>query len=66
MKDQGHLEDTMAHEMVHAFDHLRFKVNWTDNLRHAACTEVCFHNFLDHSDFWLTCLDSGKFAQRRV
>lgn len=41
MKDQGHLEDTMAHEMVHAFDHLRFKVNWSDNLRHAACTEVC-------------------------
>ncbi|KAG0156555.1 hypothetical protein PDIDSM_3736 [Penicillium digitatum] len=41
MKDQGHLEDTMAHEMVHAFDHLRFKVNWSDNLRHAACTEAC-------------------------
>ncbi|KAJ6134321.1 Mitochondrial inner membrane protease atp23 [Penicillium sp. IBT 18751x] len=40
MKDQGHLEDTMAHEMVHAYDHLRFKVNWTDNLRHAACTEI--------------------------
>ncbi|OQD79551.1 hypothetical protein PENANT_c048G03178 [Penicillium antarcticum] len=40
MKDQGHLEDTMAHEMVHAFDHLRFKVNWSDNLRHAACTEI--------------------------
>lgn len=44
MKDQGHLEDTMAHEMVHAFDHLRFKVNWSDNLRHAACTEVYFLN----------------------
>lgn len=40
MKDQGHLEDTLAHEMVHAYDHLRFKVNWTDNLRHAACSEV--------------------------
>ena len=40
MKDQGHLEDTMAHEMVHAHDHLRFKVNWSDNLRHAACAEV--------------------------
>ncbi|RAQ43148.1 Ku70-binding protein [Aspergillus flavus] len=40
MKDQGHLEDTMAHEMVHAYDHLRFKVDWADNLRHAACTEV--------------------------
>ncbi|OAX78050.1 mitochondrial inner membrane protease ATP23 [Emergomyces africanus] len=40
MKDQGHLEDTMAHEMIHAYDHLRFKLNWTDNLRHAACTEI--------------------------
>ena len=25
--------------MVHAWDHLRFKVEW-DNLRHAACTEI--------------------------
>ncbi|KAL4935151.1 hypothetical protein BDV06DRAFT_217635 [Aspergillus oleicola] len=40
VKDQGALEDTMAHEMVHAYDHLRFKVNWSDNLRHAACTEI--------------------------
>ncbi|KAL3488447.1 peptidase M76 family-domain-containing protein [Aspergillus germanicus] len=40
MKDQGHLEDTLAHEMVHAYDHLRFKVNWNDNLRHAACSEI--------------------------
>ena len=27
-------------EMVHAYDHLRFKVNWDENLRHAACTEI--------------------------
>ena len=40
MRDQGHVEDTLAHEMVHAYDHLRFKVDWSDNLRHAACTEV--------------------------
>jgi inner membrane protease ATP23 len=39
MRSQGHLEDTLAHEMVHAWDHLRFKVDWAD-LRHAACTEV--------------------------
>jgi mitochondrial inner membrane protease ATP23 len=39
MRSQGHLEDTLAHEMVHAYDHLRFKVDWAD-LRHAACTEV--------------------------
>lgn len=39
MRNQGHMEDTLAHEMVHAWDHLRWKVDWAD-LRHAACTEV--------------------------
>lgn len=53
MKDQGHLEDTMAHEMVHAFDHLRFKVNWSDNLRHAACTEVCVTLVVSTCQLWL-------------
>jgi len=44
MRNKGHVEDTMAHEMVHAYDHLRFKVDrW--NLRHAACTEVWFSSF---------------------
>ena len=27
-------------EMIHAYDHLRFQVQWRDNLRHAACTEI--------------------------
>ncbi|KAI1976061.1 Mitochondrial inner membrane protease atp23 [Ophidiomyces ophidiicola] len=40
MRNQGHLEDTLAHEMIHAYDHMRFKVNWDDNLRHAACAEI--------------------------
>jgi inner membrane protease ATP23 len=39
MRSQGHMEDTLAHEMVHAWDHLRFKVDWND-LRHAACSEI--------------------------
>ncbi|MCJ1305811.1 Mitochondrial inner membrane protease atp23, partial [Hypocenomyce scalaris] len=26
--------------MVHAYDHLRFKLNWRDDLRHAACAEI--------------------------
>ena len=34
-----HCEDTMAHEMVHAYDHCRFEVNWED-LRHHACSEI--------------------------
>ncbi|SLM39408.1 mitochondrial inner membrane protease atp23 [Lasallia pustulata] len=40
LRNRGHLEDTMAHEMVHAYDHLRFKLDWRDNLRHAACAEI--------------------------
>lgn len=39
MRSKGHLEDTVAHEMVHAWDHLRWKVDWGD-LRHAACSEI--------------------------
>lgn len=34
-----HLENTMAHEMIHWWDNCRFKVDW-NNLRHHACTEV--------------------------
>lgn len=26
--------------MVHAWDHLRYDVDWTSNLRHAACSEI--------------------------
>lgn len=40
MRNRGHVEDTLAHEMVHAYDHLRFKMDAVHNLRHAACTEI--------------------------
>lgn len=39
LMDKSHAEDTLAHEMVHAYDHLRFDVKDHD-LRHQACTEV--------------------------
>ncbi|KAI8393529.1 metalloprotease ATP23 [Radiomyces spectabilis] len=34
-----HQETTMVHEMVHMWDHHKFKVDW-GNLRHHACSEV--------------------------
>ncbi|KAI9826338.1 MAG: Mitochondrial inner membrane protease atp23 [Thelocarpon impressellum] len=40
LRNRGHLEDTLAHEMVHAYDHLRFRVDWIGDLRHAACSEI--------------------------
>ena len=39
LRNKGHLEDTLAHEMVHAYDHMRFKLDPLD-LRHAACMEI--------------------------
>lgn len=38
-RNRGHQEDTMAHEMVHAWDHLKWKVE-AENLKHQACLEV--------------------------
>ncbi|CAG8508744.1 8512_t:CDS:2 [Paraglomus brasilianum] len=34
-----HQEITMVHEMVHLYDHCRFKIDWTNCLHHA-CSEV--------------------------
>ncbi|KAK7940920.1 peptidase M76- ATP23 [Apiospora aurea] len=44
VRDRSHLEDTLAHEMVHAWDHLRWKMDWTGDkdLKHAACTEIAY------------------------
>ncbi|KAF2864393.1 hypothetical protein K470DRAFT_254046 [Piedraia hortae CBS 480.64] len=39
LRNRGHLEDTLAHEMVHAYDYLRFRLD-TQDLRHAACMEI--------------------------
>ncbi|KAK9465056.1 mitochondrial inner membrane protease ATP23 [Lipomyces arxii] len=34
-----HLEDTLAHELVHAYDEMKFHVDWM-NLKHHACSEI--------------------------
>ncbi|KAI1365190.1 peptidase M76 family-domain-containing protein [Xylaria arbuscula] len=42
IRSQSHLEDTLSHEMVHAWDHLRWKMDWVGDkdLKQAACTEI--------------------------
>ncbi|KAH3684334.1 hypothetical protein WICPIJ_004714 [Wickerhamomyces pijperi] len=37
--DKWHLEDTLAHELVHYYDEAKFKVDWL-NLKHHACSEI--------------------------
>lgn len=39
IRDKWQLEDILTHELVHAYDHLKFQVDLTD-LRHHACTEI--------------------------
>lgn len=39
IKNKWQLEDILTHELVHAYDHLRFKVDLS-NLKHHACTEI--------------------------
>jgi len=42
-----HVQDALAHELVHAYDDRRFKPRggktWAEDLRSHACTEVSFH-----------------------
>ncbi len=61
VRSRKHLEDTLAHEMVHAWDHLRWKVDFTGDstrsLRQAACTEVSWRTggmLSTHGMAWLT------------
>ncbi|KAI0887259.1 peptidase M76 family-domain-containing protein [Annulohypoxylon maeteangense] len=42
VSNRHHFEDILSHEMVHAWDHLRWKVDFMaeKGLKHAACTEI--------------------------
>jgi len=40
---RSHMEDALTHELIHLYDHVRFKVDW-NNLRHHACSEIRANN----------------------
>ncbi|KAF8174944.1 peptidase M76 family-domain-containing protein, partial [Pholiota molesta] len=40
---EQHMESTITHELIHMYDHCRFKVDWS-NLRHHACSEIRANN----------------------
>lgn len=39
ISSKPHLEDTLAHELIHAYDHSTVHLNWNNPL-HLACTEI--------------------------
>lgn len=63
IKDKSHLERTLAHEMIHWFDHCRFKTDWS-NLRHIACSEVRAAS-LSGDCRLMSEMQRGKFGVRK-
>lgn len=69
--NKKHLEQTLAHEMIHWWDHCRFRVDWGD-LRQHACSEVSERggraSERDHGVRLMlpacSCLLPRRFAQR--
>ncbi|XP_056280644.1 mitochondrial inner membrane protease ATP23 homolog [Pseudoliparis swirei] len=37
---QSHMNRVVTHELIHAFDHCRAHVDWFNNLKHLACSEI--------------------------
>uniref|UniRef100_A0A8C5CHU8 Mitochondrial inner membrane protease ATP23 n=2 Tax=Gadus morhua TaxID=8049 RepID=A0A8C5CHU8_GADMO len=37
---QAHMNRVVTHELIHAFDHCRAHVDWFNNYRHLACSEI--------------------------
>ena len=53
-------EDVLAHEMVHAYDHLRFNVDW-NNPKHQACTEIRASNLSGECRWANEFFGNGQF-----
>ncbi|KAI0718932.1 peptidase M76 family-domain-containing protein [Cerioporus squamosus] len=58
--NKNHMEDTIVHELVHMYDHAKFKVDW-NNLRHHACSEIRA-NSLSGDCRWGREIQRGIFA----
>ncbi|XP_065842075.1 mitochondrial inner membrane protease ATP23 homolog [Oscarella lobularis] len=61
---QGSMEDTLTHELIHAYDHCRAKIDW-DNLKHLACTEIRAANLSGDCFFWKENFARLKFGWRK-
>ena len=61
LRNQAHLEETLSHEMLHAYDHLRYQVDWQNNLRHAACTEIRASSLSGECKFWREFWTRGQW-----
>ncbi|XP_077991259.1 mitochondrial inner membrane protease ATP23 homolog [Glandiceps talaboti] len=50
ISSQADMDRVITHELVHAFDHCRAKINWND-IRHLVCTEIRAANLSGECSF---------------
>ncbi|XP_072181927.1 mitochondrial inner membrane protease ATP23 homolog [Diadema setosum] len=58
------LSTLLTHELIHAYDHCRAKVDWTD-LRHLACSEIRASSLSGDCSFLSDAIYSWKFRFRK-
>lgn len=61
---QGHMNDTLTHELVHSYDHCRAQVDWND-IHHLACSEIRAANLSGECFFWKENFARFKFGWRK-
>lgn len=61
---QGHMNDTLTHELIHTFDYCRADLCWS-NLEHLACTEIRAANLSGECFFWKENFARLKFGWRK-
>ncbi|XP_029317976.1 mitochondrial inner membrane protease ATP23 homolog [Cottoperca gobio] len=52
---QSHMNRVVTHELIHAFDHCRAHVDWFNNFRHLACSEIRAANLSGDCTFTNEC-----------
>ena len=60
LQSRGHLEDTLAHELIHQYDNETVKLDWR-NVMHLACTEIRAANLSRECGFTRE-IKRGKFG----
>lgn len=61
---QGHMNETLTHELVHSYDYCRAQLDWA-NLQHLACTEVRAANLSGECFFWKETFARFRFGWKK-
>lgn len=61
---QGHMKDTLTHELIHSYDYCRAHIDWSNN-RHLACTEIRAASLSGECFFWKENFARLKFGWKK-